>query len=136
MIHILSKSGFLRLNNYKPGSGTGWNLHASSHHRSQPEYIECAGKGDPGMGPLQATGQVDKNTLENVYNKTWCDPNVSSTSLLQSLGWKSLETRRYNQRMMLMYKITHNLIAVPPTSPSPITHNSWLQPEILDMAGN
>ncbi len=48
-----------------------------------------------------------------------------------AIPWReSLEARRYNQRMVLMYNITHDLIAVPPThliSPSHTTRGHSLK---------
>ncbi len=39
----------------------------------------------------------------------------SVTTMLDSLQWPSLESRRENQRLVLMYKIVHGLVAVPST---------------------
>ena len=44
----------------------------------------------------------------NAYNN-----NSSVTTMLNTLQWPSLETRRENQRLVLMYKIIHGLVAVP-----------------------
>ena len=82
--------------------------------RSSLEY--CASIWDPRL-------QKDKDTLKKVnrrgarmvFKKTWRDSLVSPTQLLKELKWLSLETRRYHQRMCLMYKISHGLVAVPPT---------------------
>ena len=41
---------------------------------------------------------------------------VSVTRLLRDLGWADLADRRRNQRIILLYKILHNLLAVPPDS--------------------
>ena len=82
--------------------------------RSSLEY--CYSIWDPRL-------QKDKDTLEKVnrqgvrmvFNKTWRDSSVSPTQLMKELKWLPLETRRYHQRMSLMYKISYNLVAVPPT---------------------
>ena len=82
--------------------------------RSRLEY--CSSIWDPRL-------QKDKDTLEKVnrrgvrmvFDKTWRDSSVSPTQLMKELKWLPLETRRYHQRMCLMYKISHGLVAVPPT---------------------
>ena len=37
----------------------------------------------------------------------------SVTDMLNNLGWQSLETRRREARLILMYKVIHGLVAVP-----------------------
>ena len=37
----------------------------------------------------------------------------SVTEMMQSLHWRSLDQRRIDNKLSLMYKITHNLIAIP-----------------------
>jgi len=39
----------------------------------------------------------------------------SVTSMLTRLGWATLEQRRDNQRLTMMYKVVHGLVAVPTT---------------------
>jgi len=39
----------------------------------------------------------------------------SVTSMLTRLGWATLEQRRENQRLTMMYKVVHGLVAVPTT---------------------
>ena len=43
------------------------------------------------------------------------DQHSSVTAILKNLDWPSLEHRRRNQRLILMNKIVHNLVAVPST---------------------
>ena len=82
--------------------------------RSILEYCSCI---------LDPRLQKDKNTLEKVnqsgvskvFSKTRRDSSVSPTQLLKELKWLPRETRRYQQRMCLMFKISHGLVAVPPT---------------------
>jgi len=45
----------------------------------------------------------------NDYNST----TSVTTFMLNTLQWPSPETRRENQRLVLMYKIVHGLVAVP-----------------------
>ncbi|KAH3737489.1 hypothetical protein DPMN_044082 [Dreissena polymorpha] len=33
--------------------------------------------------------------------------------MLDKLGWRSLENRRYDSRLLMFYKIVHGLVAVP-----------------------
>ena len=56
---------------------------------------------------------VNKRAARMVYNKSWREQGVSPTALLQELGWKTLKERRKNQRLTVMYRIEHELIAVP-----------------------
>ena len=46
------------------------------------------------------------------------------TALMNDLKWMPLENRRYDQRMCVMYKITHQLVAVPPTQLVPPTRTT------------
>ena len=39
----------------------------------------------------------------------------SVTAMLTQLGWSILEQRRENQRLTMMYKVVHGLVAVPTT---------------------
>jgi len=39
----------------------------------------------------------------------------SVTSMLTRLGWATLEQRRENQRLTMLYKVVHGLVAVPTT---------------------
>ena len=83
--------------------------------RSTTEY--CAAVWDPHL-------QKDKDTLEKVNrraarfvcNKTSRRDTTSVTHLLNAeLKWPPLEQRRREQRLAMIYKITHNQVAVPPT---------------------
>ena len=62
----------------------------------------------------------DAASLERVQRKAarWaCGKykyTVSVTALLKKLEWAELSDRRRNQRLILVYKSLHNLIAVPP----------------------
>jgi hypothetical protein len=49
----------------------------------------------------------------------------SFTEMLQSLKWRRLDLRRIDSRLILMYKITHNIIAIPVHDyPIPLTRQS------------
>ena len=37
----------------------------------------------------------------------------SVTSMLQDLNWRTLDQRRIDSRLMMMYKATHDLVAIP-----------------------
>ena len=78
--------------------------------RSQLEY--CATVWDP-------TLKKDINSLEQVQRKAarWAcgECGVASvTGLLKKLGWSELADRRWHQRLTLIYKTLHKLIAIPP----------------------
>lgn len=78
--------------------------------RSQLEYAAVV------LDPIQK-GEKDK--LEQVQRKAarWARGRygiVSVTLLLRELGWPTLEDRRRNQRLVMFYKILHDLIAIPP----------------------
>ena len=82
--------------------------------RSSLDY--CAAVWDPYVGKhIKALEKVNRRAARVVYNRRWRDRSVSPTGLLKELQWPSLEARRYQQRMCLMYKISHGKIAVPPT---------------------
>ena len=59
------------------------------------------------------------NKLEMVQRRAVCcvNSNYSTyarvSSMLDSLGWRSLEDRRADARLILFYKIVYNLVAVP-----------------------
>jgi len=63
--------------------------------------------------------QKDKDKLEKVNRRAArlvannYEQQSSVTAILEKLEWPSLENRRQNQRFVLMYKIVHNLVAVP-----------------------
>ncbi len=58
----------------------------------------------------------DIKTLEKVQRKgaRFClqnyAPLASVTGMLDTLGWKTLEERRVESRLSMMYKISHNLV--------------------------
>ena len=58
--------------------------------------------------------QVQRNAARFVLNKPYNRQNPSSvTPMLQQLNWSSLEQRRNNFDLIFMYKIVHQLVAVP-----------------------
>ena len=65
------------------------------------------------------TLKKDVDCLERVQRKAarWACGKygiVSVTALLKQLEWADLSDRRRNQRLILLYKSLHDLIAVPP----------------------
>ena len=67
---------------------------------------------------------VNRRAARTAYNRSWRQQDVSPTSLLRDLGWKTLAERREEKRLCLLYKIAGGLVAVPPTrlqSPSRTT---------------
>ena len=63
--------------------------------------------------------QIYINKIEMVQRRAvrWVNSNYSTyasvSSMLDSLGWQSLEDRRADARLILFYKIVYNLVAVP-----------------------
>ena len=61
------------------------------------------------------------NKIEMVQRRAVCWVNsnyftyASVSSMLDSLGWRSLEDRRADARLVLFYKIVYNLVVVPLT---------------------
>ena len=53
--------------------------------------------------------QIPAPTQPHAYTKG------SSSSMLQYLGWNSLENRRTQSGLVMMYKIVHGLVAIPAT---------------------
>jgi hypothetical protein len=51
--------------------------------------------------------------VTNTPHKRQAGPQPSVTNMINDLGWKSLQDRRKNNRLALLYKITNNLVEVP-----------------------
>ena len=82
----------------------------------RPKLEYCASVWDPHQQQdIESLEKVNRRATRVVYNKSWRDRNVSPTALLKELGWPPLEERRRTQRLCMMYKIVHGLVAVPPT---------------------
>ena len=58
------------------------------------------------MRGINYTKYVDRASPD--YGQT-----SSVTKMIQSLHWRRLDQRRIDNKLSLMYKITHNLIAIP-----------------------
>ena len=60
----------------------------------------------------------DISALESVRRKAAqfcpqnCNRHASVTDMIKDLGWATLETRRRQSRLTLMYKLTHGLIDI------------------------
>ena len=60
--------------------------------------------------------QVQRNAARFVSNKPFNYRNPTSiTSMIQQLNWPTLESHRRSSDIVLMYKVVHNLVAVPIT---------------------
>lgn len=82
----------------------------------RPKLEYCASVWDPyQQQDVDTLERINRRAARVVYNKTWRDRDVSPTALLEDLGWGQLSDRRRQQRLSLMYRITHGLVAVPPT---------------------
>ena len=80
--------------------------------RSSLEYCICSSIWDPRLQKDKDTlGKVNRRGVRMVFNKTWRDSSVSPTQIMKELKW----LRLYHRCICLMYKISHGLVAVPPT---------------------
>ena len=59
--------------------------------------------------------RVNRRAARVVYKKSFWDKDVSPTELIAELGWRTLEERRQHQRLTMLYKISNELVAIPPT---------------------
>ena len=67
--------------------------------------------------------QTSCNTFKKLCirrNNTTTQTKASVTDMLDRLGWRSLEQRRVDSRLCLMYKLAYNLI--------PLSHKDQLRP--------
>ena len=62
---------------------------------------------------------VNRRAARIVKGRSLRDGEVSVTALLDDLKWKTLEERRKDLRLILMYKIVNGLVAVPTTPLKP-----------------
>ena len=60
---------------------------------------------------IQRIEKVQKRAARLVTNSY--DPRCSISAVLEKLGWKSLEERRKNQCLIMMFKIVTGGIAIP-----------------------
>jgi len=60
------------------------------------------------MSKLEAVQHRAARWVKHDYGQT-----SSVTDMMQSLHWRRLDQRRRDNKLSLMYKITHNLIAIP-----------------------
>ena len=67
------------------------------------------------QGEIDALEMVNRRAARLVYNKSWRQQGVSPTALLEELGWHTLEERRRQQRLAMLYRIENHLIAVQST---------------------
>ena len=99
-----------------PMSDIMWSSRGKNCSLVRPKLEYCASVWDPHQQQdIESLEKVNRRATRVVYNKSWRDRNVSPTALLKELGWPPLEERRRTQRLCMMYKIVHGLVAVPPT---------------------
>ena len=88
--------------------------------RPQIEY--CSSIWDPRKG-IESNGNYKIEMVQRRAAK-WTlsnyDPKASVTDMLTNLGWRSLQQRRVDSRLSLLYKIAHNL--------TPSCHKDQLRP--------
>ena len=74
----------------------------------------CASVWDPHLKEdVNTLEMLNRRAVRTVFNKSWRQRDVSPTELMNKLGWTTLEQRRQQLRLCMMYRITHGLIAVP-----------------------
>ena len=74
----------------------------------------CASVWDPHLKEdVNTLEMLNRRAVRTVFNKSWRQRDVSPTELLNTLGWSTLQQRRKQQRLCMMYRITNGLIAVP-----------------------
>ena len=63
----------------------------------------------------------DRNKIESAQQRAarWATRDYRSTSIvtemLQNLGWRTLDQMRIDNRLVMMYKITYDIVAIPLT---------------------
>ena len=78
--------------------------------RPQLEYASCVW--DPyTAAAIKQIEMVQRRAARWVVNDYSYTSSV--TSIISDLGWRSLEQRRSDARLTLMYKIVHHLVAIP-----------------------
>ena len=92
--------------------------------RPRLEYVSCV------WDPHQAT-YIDRIGIVQRRAAQWVcsdySPLSSVTSMLGKLGWRSLEQRRSDARLSMLYRIEHGKVAIPPGQlirPSRLTRHS------------
>ena len=82
----------------------------------RPKLQYCVSLWDPyQQQDIDALERINRRAVRVVSNKTWRERGVSPTALLKDLGWDPQSDCRWQHRLSLMYRITHGLVAVPPT---------------------
>ena len=68
---------------------------------------------------------IQHRATQVVLNKPWRKTSYDSiTDMLTTLGWPTLQECRQHARLMLLFKLTNNLLSIPSNylpSPSPLT---------------
>ena len=91
--------------------------------RSKMDY--CASTWDPYLRKdIDRLEKINRRAVRFVSDLHPRDRTTSVTRLQNQLQWPTLENRRRTQRLNLMYKITHQLVAVPPTQLVPPTRHT------------
>jgi hypothetical protein len=67
------------------------------HHQTDIRKLECVQR------------RAARFVLSSQHNRS------SVTAMIQPLGWRSLEDRRRDARLTMLYKIDHELVAIPKT---------------------
>ena len=65
---------------------------------------------------------VKRRAAQFVYNKYY--HSVSVSSILESLGWPTLQARRNYLKLLLTYKILKAMITIPPNNLIPVSFNT------------
>lgn len=78
----------------------------------RPKVEHCSSIWDPyqviNITKLEGVQRRSARYVCNQYNRR-----DSVSNMVKSLGWESLEQRRRNNRLVLLYKIANNFVAIP-----------------------
>jgi hypothetical protein len=71
--------------------------------------------------------QIQRNAARFILNKPFNYQKPSSvTTMIQQLNWQTLEQRRVNSDLILMYKVVHGLVAVPTSYLPPLSTRHYM----------
>ena len=77
--------------------------------RSKLDY--CASIWDPSnAADIKTVEKIQRKSAHFVKNIPWHRRQISVNELIKDLDWETLEKRRQNMRLILMYKIQNNLV--------------------------
>ena len=82
----------------------------------RPKLEYCATVWDPHTKKdCDTLEKINRRAARMVFKKPPKGQDVSPTQLLEKLEWKTLEERRKDLRLTMLYRIDNGLVAIPPT---------------------